>query len=86
VAETDVPPDDPFYVYFNAGKYAQNYTGEGVAFRSMTIEGPLVDQWPPASVERLLVDIDVDEAGELLLDESREDHLREIISAFAPVA
>jgi len=61
VAETDVPPDDPFYVYFNAG-------------------------WPPASVERLLVDIDVDEAGELLLDESREDHLREIISAFAPVA
>ncbi len=86
VAETDVPPDDPFYVYFNAGEYAQNYTGEGVAFRSMTIEGPLVDQWPPASVERLLVGIDVDEAGELLLDKSPEDHLREIISAFAPRA
>ena len=86
VAETDEPPDDPFYVYYNSGEYAQNYTGEGVAFRSMTVEGPLIDQWPPASTKKLLAGIEVDEAGELVLSLEPENHLREIVAAFAPRA
>ena len=86
VAETDVPPEDPFYVYYNSGEYAQNYTGEGVAFRSMTVEGPLIDQWPPTSTQELLTGIEVDENGELVLVLEPEEHLREIVAAFAPRA
>jgi len=86
IAEADVPADDPFYRYFEANMLAQNYTGEGVAFRSMVIEGPLTDEWPPASFRGLLPGIELDEAGTLLLSKNPEEHLIEIVADFAPRA
>jgi hypothetical protein len=86
VAEADVPADDPFYRYFEANMLAKNYTGEGVAFRSMVIEGPLTDQWPSASVRGLLPGIELDDTGALLLSKTPEEHLLEIVADFAPRA
>ncbi|WP_197451289.1 DUF1592 domain-containing protein [Rosistilla oblonga] len=37
---------------------ADNYKGEGIAVKKMFVEGPLVDQWPPASTEVLLSEVD----------------------------
>ena len=37
---------------------ADNYKGEGIAVKSMLVEGPLVDQWPPASTQVLLSELD----------------------------
>ena len=59
VADLDVPPEaagygpsDPSQGYGGM----KDYPGEGIAVRSMTIEGPLPegDDWPPASMRQLL--------------------------------
>ena len=47
----------------------KDYPGEGIAFRSLTIEGPLLDAdvWPPPSTRRLLAGVELDDAGEIAL-------------------
>ena len=37
---------------------AKNYTGEGVAIRRLTLEGPLEKQWPPERTRDLLGDVE----------------------------
>ena len=62
VAELDVPADlgewrqpaDPSQGYGGM----KDYPGEGVAFKSMTIEGPLLETWPPLSTRELLAGVD----------------------------
>ena len=68
------------------GGNVRNSPGEGVAFRSMTFEGPLFDIWPPESARRLLTGVEFDEAGEIRLTKGPYEHVVEIVEAFAPRA
>ena len=93
VADLDVPPgaeafqpvdDDPSRGYGGM----KDYPGEGVAFRSLTIEGPLPesDVWPPASTRRLLAGVEFDAAGEILLTKEPREHVVDVVARFAPRA
>lgn len=86
IAEADEPPGDSFFQYYDADKFAQDYTGEGVAFRYLRIEGPLNEQWPPASVGNLLPGVVIDSEGALQLDRSAAEHIEEVVREFAPRA
>ncbi len=46
--EAALPPADPSQGYGGM----LDYPGEGIAFKSMTIEGPLLDAWPPAGARQ----------------------------------
>ena len=87
--ELDVPqgaswtqPTDPSQGYGGM----QDYPGEGIALKSMTIEGPLLDAWPPASIRQLLAGLDLDEAGEVRLTKDPYEHVVDVVAAFAPRA
>ncbi len=54
------------------------YAGPGVAIQWVEIEGPLIDQWPPASYQRLLGDVDLN-TGTL-------DDAQTILRSFVPRA
>ena len=45
----------------------KDHPGEGIALRSMTFEGPLLDgdMWPPVGTRRLLQGVEFDETGEV---------------------
>ena len=66
----------------------KDHPGEGIALRSMTFEGPLLDGdlWPPAGTRRLLTGVEFDEAGAIRLTKSPYEHMVEIVAAFAPRA
>ena len=85
VADLVEPPGDPAVLYLLAGKNVRDYTGEGIALRSMTIEGPLFDSdiWPPVSARQLLTGVDFDEAGEIQLTKDPYTHVVEIVETFA---
>ena len=92
VADLDVPPGvfpqpvggDPSKGYGGM----KDYPGEGIAFRSLTIEGPLFgsDVWPPASTRRLLAGVEFDDAGEIVLTKKPYQHVLDIVAQFAPRA
>ena len=91
VADLDVPPAaagygpaDPSQGYGGM----KDYPGEGIAVRTMTIEGPLPegDDWPPASARQLLPGIAVDAAGEIVLTKAPYEHVADAVAAFAPRA
>ncbi|MCP4190153.1 MAG: DUF1592 domain-containing protein [Planctomycetaceae bacterium] len=70
---------------------AKNYRGEGLAILGQQIEGPLADQWPPASTERLLHGTTLAPSGwffkrtfEVKLSKPALDHIQEILEHFAP--
>ncbi|MDE0739885.1 MAG: DUF1592 domain-containing protein [Planctomycetota bacterium] len=42
---------------------SQKYKGEGVAMKSMHVEGPLFESWPPQSTRRLLGDVEYKEVN-----------------------
>lgn len=48
----------PVHLYFSQGQ-AAGYTGPGVAIDSLTVEGPLHDEWPPTSHRRLFGNLPV---------------------------
>lgn len=73
------------FKYFDPEHNVSDYGGEGIVFQSLAIEGPLHDQWPPASTRELLVGIEF-EAGQPVLTKDPRAHVREIIAAFAPRA
>jgi len=79
-------PGDPHQGYGGM----KNHPGEGVALKSMTIEGPLFDSdddlWPPANTRRLLTGVEFGQAGKLRLTKDPYEHVVEIVSAFAPRA
>ena len=91
VADLDVPPEaagygpsDPSQGYGGM----KDYPGEGIAVRSMTIEGPLPegDDWPPASMRQLLPGIAFDAAGGIVLTKAPHEHVADAVAAFAPRA
>ena len=86
LADADAPPDDDPITYFQPDKNVRDYKGEGVALKSMTIEGPLMDAWPPAGTRQLLAGLDFDEAGEVRLTKDPYEHVVDIVAAFAPRA
>ena len=91
VADLDVPPEAAGYGPSDPSKgYGgmKDYPGEGIAIRSMTIEGPLPegDAWPPASTRRLLTGVEFDDAGEVALTKAPYEHVVDAVEAFAPHA
>ena len=82
VAELDRPPGD-YVNYFAPDKTVANYTGEGIAIKSLTVEGPLIDEWPPQSTRRLLAGLDFDETGQVHSTKTAEEHVLEIVREFA---
>ena len=91
VADLDVPPEavgygpaDPSEGYGGM----KDYPGEGIAIRSMTIEGPLPvgDEWPPASARRLLPGVEFDAAGGIVLAKDPFEHVVDAVAGFAPRA
>jgi len=51
---------------------AKKYSGEGVAVKWLAIQGPLIDQWPPASTRRVLpgVEYSIRPGGEYQIQSS----------------
>ena len=82
VDPTAFQPTDPSVGYGGM----KDYPGEGVAVKSMTIEGPLLETWPPRSTRELLTGIEFDENGEVRLTKSPYDHVVDIVAGFAPRA
>ena len=80
-----VPPDGPYVNYYAPDKNVKHYTGEGIAMRSLSVEGPLAEPWPPASAELLLLGVAFAD-GAVRLDKPPREHVREIVAAFAPRA
>jgi hypothetical protein len=76
-------PADPAVGYFDILK---DFPGEGLALKSMTIEGPLLDAWPPPSTRELLRGVEFGEDGEIRLTKAPYAHVEEIVAAFAPRA
>ena len=65
------------------GYELEDYKGEGLALKSLSIEGPLYDEWPPASTRNTLVGVDFTDDGEILLTDEPYEHIIEIVDAFA---
>ena len=82
VAELDRPPGD-YVNYFAPDKTVANYKGEGVAIKSLTVEGPLIDDWPPQGTRRLLTGLGFDETGDVRETKTSAEHVLEIVRAFA---
>ncbi len=85
LADAYRPPDDKVS-YFAADRNVQDYPWEGIAFRTMTIEGPLFDDWPPRSVRALLAGISFDEAGDAVLTKAPYEHVVDVVARFGPRA
>ncbi len=85
LAEADRPPGE-YVNYFAPEANVENYRGEGIALRSLTIEGPLFESWPPPSSRKLLAGIEFDEGGEVTLSKAPYEHVVDVVAAFAPRA
>ncbi len=85
-ADADVPWGDDPKLYYQPHKNVRDYAGEGIAFKSMTIEGPLFEMWPPARTRQLLTGVTFDENGGVRLTKSPYEHVIDIVAAFAPRA
>jgi hypothetical protein len=78
--------------------YAENYKGEGIAIKSLTIQGPLVETWPPRSTRQLLTGVEfvereapeypADERGlfDIKLTKEPIEHVADIVARLAPLA
>ena len=91
-ADLDFPADTDFDTFALAdpslgySEVIKDYAGEGIALKSMTIDGPLIDTWPPESARQLLTGVEFDENGELQLTRAPYAHVEEIVAAFGPRA
>ena len=99
IADLDVPGYDPADVASGkltnqtilAGRdpaegYAdviKDFPGEGVAIKSLTIEGPLHEMWPPASTRTLLTGMTFDDAGHVQLTKAPYEHVVDVVGTFA---
>ena len=89
LADADLPPDgDNPATYFQPDKNVRDYKGEGLALKTMTIDGPLLedDTWPPPSTRQLLSGVEFGEDGEIQLTKDPYAHVVDIVAAFAPRA
>ncbi len=85
LAEADPPPGQ-YFDYYAPDRNVENYEGEGIALRSLVIEGPLFDDWPPPSARKLLAGIEFDDAGEVILTKAPYEHVVDVVAEFAPRA
>ena len=85
VAGLDIPPGD-CVSYFLPENNVKDYKGEGIAIKSLTIEGPLIEAWPPESTRRLLTGVEFDDAGQIRLSKSPYEHVVDIVARFASLA
>ncbi len=85
LADAYRPPDDKAS-YFAPELNVRDYPWEGIAFRSMTIEGPLFDDWPPRSARELLAGMEFDESGEPVLTKAPYEHVVDVVTRFGPRA
>jgi hypothetical protein len=99
IADLDVPGYDPADVASGkltnqtilAGRdpsegYAdviKDFPGEGVAIKSLTIEGPLYEMWPPASTRTLLTGMTFDDVGHVQLTKAPYEHVVDVVGTFA---
>lgn len=82
------PGNAGFGPIFQAGG-AKNSKGPGVAVKSLSVNGPLFDTWPPASTQRLLTGLtfkDAHGAMEVELTQEPIKHVAEILGRIAPLA
>lgn len=88
VAEVNPPVTESgeFLNIFAADVVVQDYEGEGIAMKSMTIEGPLEDMWPPESTRQLLNGVEFSKSGQIRLTKPAYDHVVDIVGRFAPLA
>lgn len=88
VADLDPAPGTNFvdYSYFQPDKNVRAYRGEGIAIKSLAVEGPLLDAWPPDSSRHLLAGVAFDESGRIQLAKAPYEHIVEIVERFAPLA
>ena len=86
LADDDAPPGDNPGRYSRPGRNIRDYKGEGIALKTMTIDGPLFDVWPPPSTRRLLTGVDFDENGQIQLTKDPYAHIVDIVAAFARLA
>ena len=88
LADNDAPPGDNPGRYSRPGRNVRDYKGEGIALKTMTIDGPLLenDMWPPPSTRELLTGVEFDEDGEIRLTKDPYAHIVDIVAAFAPRA
>ncbi|MBM41397.1 MAG: hypothetical protein CL483_05660 [Acidobacteria bacterium] len=64
----------------------KTYEGEGIAFKTMTIEGPLLESWPPRSTRDLLPGVGFDHDGYVQFAKAPFEHVVDAVAAFAPRA
>lgn len=69
------------FKYFAPEHNVKDYTGEGIAFKSLSIYGPIHVTWPPNSVRKLLVGIEFD-GDEPVLTKDPQEHIAEIVESF----
>ncbi|HCP44749.1 MAG TPA: hypothetical protein DIU15_01780, partial [Deltaproteobacteria bacterium] len=86
VADADVPPGVVKSDYYEPRGNFRDYEGEGIALRTMTIEGPLLDAWPPPATRRLLTGVAFDADGGVQLTKAPYEHVVDIVARFAPRA
>jgi len=86
LADADAPPGVVTSDYFEPRGNFRDYKGEGIALRTMTIDGPLLDSWPPPSTRQLLTGVEFDEDGEVRLTKDPYAHIVDIVDRFAPLA
>lgn len=75
--------EEPGMIYFQADRNIRDYVGAGLALKSLVIEGPLNEVWPPRSTRELLTGISFDESGQMQFSKPAIDHVYEIVDHFA---
>ena len=85
LAEADPPPGE-YFDYYPPDRNVENYKGEGIALRSLVIEGPLFESWPPPSTRKLLAGVDFDDAGDVVLTKAPYEHVVDVVAGFGPRA
>ncbi len=80
VAELAKPEGD-YTNYFAPEKNIKDYPGEGIVMQRMTIEGPLVDAWPPRST-RDLFGVEFDMNGKPIVSKPVIEHVRDVVDRF----
>ena len=86
LADADAPPGVVTSDYYEPRGNFRNYQGEGIALKTMTLDGPLLDTWPPPATRELLVGVGFDADGEIQLTKEPYSHVVDIVAQFAPRA
>ena len=86
LAEADYPPVADYTNYFAPENNVKTFKGEGIAVKTMTIEGPIVEQWPPKSTRALLKGVTFSPEGEIELSRAPYEHIVEVVEGFAQKA